>query len=112
MADGSGMASQRRMRCEDADRALIASLICVATSRIDDPDRELALHVVGQVLPMTSASARIEGLRDAALGIVAAAPHRRKRGEGALAWVHACLDLDRALARDAIRIVRNTMEAS
>lgn len=111
MADGSGMASGRRMRCEDADRALIASLICIAVSRIDDPDRELALHVVSQVLPSTSKSSRIEALRDAAVGIVAAAPHRRKRGEGALTWVHACLDLDRALARDAIRIVRCTMES-
>lgn len=105
MADGSGM------RREDADRALIASLICVATSRIDDPDRELALHVVAQVLPMTSKSSRIEALREAAVGIVAAAPHRRKRGDGAINWVHACLDLDRALARDAIRVVRSTMEA-
>lgn len=110
MADGSGMAD-RRMRYEEADRALIASLICIATSRIDNPDRELALHVVSQVLPMTSKSARIESLRDAAIGIVAAAPHRRKRGEGALNWVDACLDLDRALARDAIRVVRATMEA-
>jgi hypothetical protein len=104
MADGSGM------RRDDADRALIAGLICIATSRMDDPDRELALHVVGQVLPLTSKAPRIEALRDAAVGIVAAAPHRRKRGDGALNWVNACLDLDRALARDAIRVVRFTME--
>lgn len=109
MADGAG--HYDRLRREDADQVLIASLICVAVSRIDDPDRELALYLVGRALPLASASKRIEALRDAAMGILAAAPHRRKRGEGALAWVHARLDLDRALARDAIRMARSRMEA-
>lgn len=111
MADGSGNAGDGRIRREDADQVLIASLICVATSRIDTPDQDLALHLIARALPLASKSSRIEALRDAALGIVAAAPHRRKRGEGAVAWVRAHLDLSSAVARDAIRSARAKMEA-
>lgn len=109
MADGS--APSGRIRPGNADQVLIASLICVAVSRIDHPDRDYALYLIGQVLPVASKTPRIDALRDAAEGIVAAAPHRRKRGEGALEWVRACLDLDRALFRDAIRAARDRMEA-
>lgn len=109
MADGSS--THDRLRREDTDRVLISSLICIAVSRIDDPDRELALYLVERALPLASRSPRIESLRDAALGIVAAAPHRRKRGEAALIWTRACLDLDRAIGRDAIRVARSLMEA-
>lgn len=104
MADGSG--SGGRIRREDADQVLIASLICVATSRIDTPDQELALWLIERALPMASASTRVAELRDAAQGILDAAPHRRKRGEGAVAWVRAHLDLSAAVARDAIRSAR------
>lgn len=109
MADGAG--HYDRLRREDADQVLIASMICVSASRIDHPDRDLALHLIERALPLASRSPRIEALREAALGILAAAPHRRKVGEGALIWVRACLDLDRAVARDAIRIARSKMEA-
>jgi hypothetical protein len=109
MADGS--ASSGRIRREDADQVLIASLICVATGRIDTPDQDIALHLIARALPLVSRSSRIEALRDAAVGILAAAPHRRKRGEGAVAWVRAHLDLSTAVARDAIRTARAKIEA-
>ena len=111
MGDGAGNPSLVRMRREDADQVLIASLICVAAGVHDDADRDLALHLIARALPLASRSSRIEALRDAAEGILSAAPHRRKRGEGALAWVRASLDLSRAIARDAIHIARTRMEA-
>lgn len=49
MADGSS--THDRLRREDADRVLISSLICIAVSRIDDPDRDLALYLVERALP-------------------------------------------------------------
>jgi len=107
MADGGSPAG--RIRTADADQVLIAALICVAVSRIDDPDRELALYLIEQALPLASKTPRINALREAAEGIIAAAPHRRKVGEGALVWVSACLDLDRAVGRDAIRAARDRM---
>lgn len=111
MADGSGNAGDGRLRREDADQVLIASMICVATSRIDTPDQELAIHLIARALPLASKSSRIEALRDAAVGILAAWPHRRKRGDGAVIWVRANLDLSAAVARDAIRSARSKMEA-
>lgn len=90
---------------------LIAAMICVSASRTDCPDRELALWLIEQALPLVSAAPRIVALREAAEGIVAASPHRRKRGEGALEWCRACLDLDRAVQRDAIRVARAMVEA-
>lgn len=111
MADGSGIAAEGRIRREDADQVLIASLICVASSRIDTPDQELAMHLIARALPLASRSARVDALRDAADGILAAWPYRRKRGEGALTWCHAHLDLSKAVARDAIRVARAKMEA-
>lgn len=100
MADGSGSG---RIRRDNADQVLIASMICVATSRIDTPDQELAIHLIGRALPLASQSSRIAALRDAATGILAAWPHRLKRGDGAVTWVRAHLDLSSAVARDAIR---------
>jgi hypothetical protein len=110
MADGSA-STPGAVRRSDADRVLIAAMICISACRIDCPDRELALWLVEEALPLASTSPRIEALRDAAEGIVAAAPHRRKRGEGALIWARACLDLDRAMARDAIRVARAMVAA-
>jgi hypothetical protein len=106
MADGAGMAADGYIRREDADQVLIASLVCVATSRIDTPDQELAVHLIGRALPLASRSSRIEALRGAAEGILSAWPYRRKRGDGAVHWVHAHLDLCAAIARDAIRAAK------
>lgn len=100
------MSASMRIAADNADQVLIASLICVATSRIDTPDQELAIHLIECALPMASRSARIAPLRDAAIGILAAWPHRRKRGEGALHWLEANMDLSSAVARDAIRSAR------
>lgn len=111
MADGAGILPSGRIRQQDADQVLIASMVCVATSRIDTPDMELALYLIERSLPLVSASARIEALRDAAEGIVHAAPFRRKRGEGALVWLRAHLDLSAAVARDAIRSAKAKVEA-
>lgn len=110
MADGAQAYPTGRIKPQDADRCLIAALICVATSRIDTPDQDLALHLIERTLPLASRSSRIEGLRDAALGIVATAPHRRKPGKGATDWCVANIDLSRALSRDAIRIARSVVE--
>lgn len=112
MADGAAYLPSGRIRRENADQVLIASLICVATSRIDTPDQELAIHLIGRCLPLASRSSRIEALRDAAEGIISAWPHRRKRGEGAVHWVRAHLDLSSALARDAIRVAMAKVEAA
>ncbi len=108
MADGSGLSPLRR---DVADQVLLASLICIATSRTDHPDQELAIHLVSRALPSISNAPRIEALRDVAVEIVAAWPHRRKRGEGVLIWLRAHLDLSAAVARDAIRSARSKMEA-
>lgn len=104
MADGASFSSGR-IRREDADQVLIGAMICVATSRIDTPDMELGLYLIERALPLTSASSRIEALRDAASGILAAAPRRRKPG-GANAWCLAHWDLSRAIAADAIRVAK------
>lgn len=111
MADGSGGISDGRIRQADADQVLIASMICVAASRNDTPDQELAIHLIARALPLASRSPRIDALRDAADSILVAWPHRRKRGEGALIWLRAHLDLSSAVARDAIRSARAKMEA-
>lgn len=108
MADGASPASGR-IRPVDGDQVLIASLICVATSRIDTPDMDLALHLIEQSLPLASASSRIEALRDAATGILAAAP-RRRTAAGARDWCLAHLDLSRAIAADAIRVAKGKVE--
>ena len=110
MADGSGDIGRARLRRDAAEQVLIACMICVAASRIDSPDQELAIHLIAEALPLVGTSARIEALRDAAEGILAAWPHRRKRGEGALIWLRAHLDLSAAVARDAIRAARSKME--
>lgn len=107
MADS---AETGRIRRENADQVLIASMICVAASRIDTPDQELAIHLIARALPLASQSSRITALRDAATGILAAWPHRRKRGEGAVTWVRAHLDLSAAVARDAIQGARAKVE--
>lgn len=112
MADGSGMGADGRIRRENADAVLIASLVCVATSRLDTPDQELAVYLIGRTLPLCSRSNRIEALRDAAEGILAAWPYRRKRGDGAVMWVQAHLDLSQAVARDAIRAAKLKVEAA
>jgi hypothetical protein len=106
MADGGAMAWDVRIRREDADQVLIASMICVATSRIDTPDQELAIYLIEHALPLASRSSRIEALRGAAEDILAAWPYRRKRGEGAVHWVHAHMHLSAAIARDAIRTAK------
>lgn len=108
MADGATPSG--RIRRENADQVLIASLICVAAGRIDTPDQDLAIHLVARALPLASRSSRIEALRDAAEGILAAWPYRRKRGEGAVTWVHAHLDLSRAVERDALRAALAKLE--
>lgn len=110
MADGGRSGAAAGIRRENADQVLIAAMICVSASRVDHPDREFALWLIETALPLASHSPRIETLRAAAEGIVAAAPHRRKVGEGALEWVRAHLDLDRAVARDAIRAARDRLE--
>ena len=110
MADGSRTYPSGRIRPENADRCLISALVCVATSRIDTPDQDLALHLIERCLPLASRSSRIEGFRDVAQGVLAAAPHRRKPGRGATDWCVAQLDLSRALAADAIRIARLAVE--
>lgn len=102
MADG-GTGPSGRIRPQDADQVLIAACIAVVSSRFDEARIDLALHLIGRTLRMVSAATRIQALRPAAEGIVAAWPHRRKRGEGALTWVHAHLDLSEAVARDAMR---------
>lgn len=111
VADGSHIPSGR-IRREDADQVLIASLICVAASRFDTPDQELAMHLIARALPLASKSSRIEALRDAAQGILAAWPYRRKRGEGARVWVVAHMDLSAAVARDAVRAAVAKVEVS
>jgi hypothetical protein len=108
MADGSGGGVSDRIRREDADQVLIASLICVAASRMDSPDQELALHLIGRALPLASASSRVAALRDAAQGIIEAAP-RRRTPAGARDWCLACLDLSRAIAADAIRVAKDKL---
>lgn len=104
MADGAAHPSGR-IKPQDSDQVLIASLICVATSRIDTPDMELALHLVERTLPIASASSRVASLREAAEGILAAAP-RRRTAAGARDWCLAHLDLSRAVAVDAIRVAK------
>lgn len=104
MADGASFPSGR-IRREDADQVLIGAMICVATSRIDTPDMELALHLVERTLPIASASSRVASLREAAEGILAAAP-RRRTAAGARDWCLAHLDLSRAVAVDAIRVAK------
>jgi hypothetical protein len=108
MADG-GVASGR-IRPQDADQVLIACLICVATSRTDSTDKDLALQLIREFLPLASASARVEALREAAEGIIAAAP-RRRTPAGARDWCLAHLDLSRALATDAIRVAKAKLGA-
>jgi hypothetical protein len=110
MADGSGSGVTDRIRREDADQVLIAALICVAASRMDSPDQELALHLIERALPLASASTRVAALRDAALGIIAAAP-RRRTAAGARDWCLANLDLSRAVAADAIRVAKTKLGA-
>lgn len=109
MADGSGSG---RMRGGKADQVLIASLICVATSRIESREQERAIDMIALYLPLASDAPRIEALRDAAEGILAAWPYRRKRGEGALTWAHAHMDLSAAVSRDAFRAALARMEAA
>lgn len=111
MADGGRSYDSCHIRREDADQVLIASLICVATSRIDTPDQELALYLIERALPLASASTRIAALRDAAGGILAAAP-RRRTPAGARDWTIANLDLSRAIATDAIRIAKGKLGGS
>ncbi len=106
MADGAGLSMDGRIRREDADQVLIASMICVATSRIDTPDQELAIGLIERALPMVSRSSRIEALRGPAEDILSAWPYRRKRGDGAVQWVHAHMHLSAAIARDAIRTAK------
>lgn len=104
MADGVQTESgSGRIRREDADRVLIAALVHVAASIHDDPNREVALHLIARALPMASRSTRIEALRPAAECILLACRLRRKPGEGARAWCRAHLDLSTAIARDALR---------
>jgi hypothetical protein len=109
MADGS---ASDRPRGGKADQILIASLICVATSRIESREQERAIDMIAMYLPLASTSPRIEALRDAAEGILAAWPLRRRRGEGALAWARANMDLSAAVARDAFRAALARMEAA
>lgn len=104
MADG-GSSHTGRIRREDADQVLIASLICVAASRIDTPDMDLALYLIKRSLPLASASSRVAAMRDAAEGILAAAP-RRRTPAGARDCCLAHLDLSRAVAVDAIRVAK------
>jgi hypothetical protein len=107
MADGAAYPSGR-INPADADQVLIAALICVATSRIDTPDMDLALHLIERTLPLSSKSSRIEALRDAASGILVAAP-RRRTAAGARDWCLAHLDLSRAIATDAIRVAKSKL---
>jgi len=102
MADG-GSHPSGRIRPVDADQVLIAACIAVASSRFDEARVDLAMELIRRTLRMVSASTRIQALLPAAQEIVAAWPHRRKRGEGALAWCTAHLDLSEAVARDAMR---------
>lgn len=104
MADGAAYPSGR-INPADTDQVLIASLICVATSRIDTPDMDLALHLIERTLPLASKSSRVASLRDAAEGILAAAPRRRSPA-GARDWCLAHLDLSRAISIDAIRVAK------
>lgn len=108
MADGARSYDSCHIRREDADQVLIASMICVATSRIDTPDMDLALHLIERSLALAIRSSRVEALRDAALGILAAAP-RRRTAAGARDWCLAHLDLSRAVAADAIRVAKNKL---
>lgn len=110
MPDGSRSLPSGRIRPGDADQVLIAGMICVATTLLDDHDMDMGLYLIERALPLVSASSRMADLTPAASEILAAAPHRRKRGEAALRWVHANIDLRRALARDAIRIARSKVE--
>jgi hypothetical protein len=91
-----------RIRREDADQIVVACLIHVAARVFDDSDRDLALELLGRALPLASRSSRMEALRPAAKAVLAAAPHRRKRGDGASDWMRAALLVNQAVARDAL----------
>ena len=102
MADGGGDFSGR-IRPGNADQVLIGACVTVASSRFDEARVELAVELIRRTLRLASASTRIQALLPAAEEIVAAWPHRRKRGEGAVIWCTAHLDLSEAVARDAMR---------
>jgi hypothetical protein len=115
MADGSGTrpestrpdpsrldAPSGRIKPQDADQVLVACMIVVASARFHEAERELALHLMARALRMVSAATRMQALIPAAQEILAAAPHRRKRGDAALIWASAHLDLCAAVTRDAL----------
>jgi hypothetical protein len=102
MADG-GAHPTGRIRPADADQVLIAACITVASSRFDEARVDKAMELIRRCLRMVSASTRVQSFLPAAEEIVAAWPHRRKRGAGAVQWCTAHLDLSEAVARDAMR---------
>ncbi len=100
MADAADLPSGRIKR-EDADQILMASLVAITCRLVDDSDTEVALHLLERALPLTSASTRMAALRPLAGALLRAAPLRR-RPEGSLRWAAVNMDLRLALSRDAL----------
>ena len=100
MVDGVDVSG--RIRREDADQIVVACLLEIAASVFDDTPRALALQLLERALPLASASSRIEALRPAAIAILAAAPDRRKAGDGATDWMRASFIVNQAVAKDAL----------
>ena len=100
MADGADITG--RIRREDADQVIVACLIQIAASVFDDTPRALALQLLDRALPLASATSRMQALRPAAAGILAAAPDRRKAGDGAADWMRAAFVVNQAVAKDAL----------
>lgn len=90
-----------RIRPSDADQVLIAAAIQIASSVLDDADRETALWLLARALPMAGTSARVQALVPVAERVLAAAAGR-KSAAGAAAWCRVCLELGRVVARDAL----------
>lgn len=109
MAD-AGATPSGRIKPSDADQVLIAAMVSVAAGIHDDTDRETALHLMQRSLPMITSSTRMQGLRPVAEAILAAAPRRRRPGDGARDWMLANFDLSRAISRDALRQALSKVE--
>lgn len=109
MADVSAHSSGR-IRPQDADQVAIAALVTIACAVHDTTETEVALHLIGRVLPMTSAATRMQALKPHAAAVLDAAVNRRKRGEGAVAWARATLALRHAMSQDALRAALSRVE--
>jgi hypothetical protein len=96
-----------------AELALLSQAHAVAMTAMVAPETREVPLTAARVLHRELRDHHLaEALRDAAHGILAAWPYRRKRGEGALTWARAHMDLSAAVARDAFRAALARMEAA